>query len=1224
MKKIFYLFLLFIGSITYSQAPCATDAVMQNLLNSDPTTLQRIKDINTAIYNKKANGKTFSLPPAGSILIPVVFYIINDGTSATNISDAQIQNQLTALNNKFLDTGIKFCIATRAGTGSSIPYTPGTGVTQVTPGIIHIYFPSLTDHVTTVAAQTALMNTANSLVTPDKYLRIWVVKSIDASPTGQQTLGYAWGPDGNDLFDGIVIRSDVCGNGDANLLSGYTEGETLVHEVGHYLGLSHTFEGGCATPNNDPLLDGDLVSDTPTVAAANYTCITGTNSCPETGAAVYDLINNYMDYGNNICANSFTTGQKERMINLLATYRSNLYSTDNLIYTGGTCGVANLVSATITPDSYTICQNNPTATFHALSATTYSWNFGETGSATNTANIQNPSHTYASAAGSPYTVTLTVTNSTGQSATSSIQIFVTDCNNYTAGTDSNWYFSASNMIKFVPGSIPSFDPSFPSDKYTNLTSAVQSDNSGNLLFYANRMNVYNKNNALISPLTLSYGNGYGTALLIVPNPANSNQYYIFTNTSANQASEPESGFRKSLVTITGTNATMALATTKQPINFPAGYDTFSDGAVGRGGGVTAIKKCDGYWIITLLTKLNQQYLVCYSLTAAGLTWQSEFAFPVSPYIGQEIKASPNGNKLFLYGGTFQKSIIVDFNKAAGSFSDPVEVINSFGSTGASFSPDSKLLYINMRTEVNGSSKNVLQYNLNAANINTSKILVGTSLNNITTGTMQLGPDHKLYIGQAYGKELAMIHNPNNLSSSSNANACNFTKHGPKKNFPIDIWSGLPNLIDAKNETVYPTASNEKISMYSLDLCNKYKFFPNVCGTSFNWEFKIGSTLIYTTTNTDPVYQFTTNGTYTINLKDSTNTTVLATTTLTIANLPTPAITGNTSACLVGANTTINSTPLIPGQTYAWTVTSGTHYSMTGANTNTVSVNWQTVPGQIKVTVTDAQGCTAIATQNIALNPAPATPVISGSTYACASESNTTTNTTTIPAGQTALWTVTGGTYSSITGATSATANITWTSLPGQITLTLTNSNGCSSSVTQTIASSCQCDCLAGFTKVVSGLETCVVNNNTNPICQNLNLNYTWLYKNQTAFGTTSNCNIPPGGIRISGVQIDILNSSSEVICSRLIGSITKTASIVTDEITVSPNPSKGLFTINIQDFNDKVSIKVLDLNGRVVYKENQVLVDTAKTIDLSNLQKGVYLLKLSGKDLNTSLKIIKD
>jgi len=77
-------------------------------------------------------------------------------------------------------------------------------------------------------------------------------------------------------------------------------------------------------------------------------------------------------------------------------------------------------------------------------------------------------------------------------------------------------------------------------------------------------------------------------------------------------------------------------------------------------------------------------------------------------------------------------------------------------------------------------------------------------------------------------------------------------------------------------------------------------------------------------------------------------------------------------------------------------------------------------------------------------------------------------------------------------------------------------------------------------------------------------------------------------------------------------------------VSISPNPSNGVFTININQYSGKVNIQVVDLNGRIVYTAKNELFNSEKTIDLKTLESGIYVLRISGEDLNYSQKIIKN
>src|SRR6266850_2215633 len=88
-------------------------------------------------------------------------------------------------------------------------------------------------------------------------------------------------------------------------------GRTATHETGHYLGLYHTFEGGCSEPNDD-------VADTPEEAGPNFGCPIGVDSCPADPGL--DPMHDYMDYTDDACYSEFTAGQSERMCAMVATY----------------------------------------------------------------------------------------------------------------------------------------------------------------------------------------------------------------------------------------------------------------------------------------------------------------------------------------------------------------------------------------------------------------------------------------------------------------------------------------------------------------------------------------------------------------------------------------------------------------------------------------------------------------------------------------------------------------------------------------------------------------------------------------------------------------------------------------------------------------------------------------------------------------------------------------
>ena len=136
--------------------------------------------------------------------------------------------------------------------------------------------------------------------------------NIYISNPGQALLGWATFPSsysGNQSNGGVVVLGDSL---PFSLEGPYNEGDTLVHEVGHWLGLYHTFQGGCRG-------DGDFVADTPAVRSPNYGCPVGRDSCRKTPD---DDVFNYMDYTDDSCMFRFSNGQVERAFQQSLTFRA--------------------------------------------------------------------------------------------------------------------------------------------------------------------------------------------------------------------------------------------------------------------------------------------------------------------------------------------------------------------------------------------------------------------------------------------------------------------------------------------------------------------------------------------------------------------------------------------------------------------------------------------------------------------------------------------------------------------------------------------------------------------------------------------------------------------------------------------------------------------------------------------------------------------------------------
>jgi hypothetical protein len=241
-------------------------------------------------YLKFKAAKGAQLSATGSITVPVYFHVINRGKGIQNgdVPDRMIRAQIKVLNEAYdgstggAATAFRFELAGVTRTTNEFWYNMGYG--------------SIAEREAKAALHQGGADALN----------------FYTANLGDNLLGWAtfpWSYHAKPELDGVVcLFSSLPGGSTVP----YDEGDTGTHEVGHWLGLYHTFQGGCSTNN-------DYISDTPAEFVPAFDCPVGRDSC--TRYPGLDPITNFMDYTDDACMFQFTAEQAFRADGMFAQYR---------------------------------------------------------------------------------------------------------------------------------------------------------------------------------------------------------------------------------------------------------------------------------------------------------------------------------------------------------------------------------------------------------------------------------------------------------------------------------------------------------------------------------------------------------------------------------------------------------------------------------------------------------------------------------------------------------------------------------------------------------------------------------------------------------------------------------------------------------------------------------------------------------------------------------------
>jgi hypothetical protein len=257
----------------------------------EPDELQKAAIVAEARRRLAERGATASLVP-GTITFPVYFHIIKSSTGEGDVSSQQIERQMDVLNKSFAGTNpggiaatsFQFVLVGVDYTVNDAWYNMGYGTTAERD------------------AKAALREGGAD-----------ALNFYTANLTGG-LLGWATFPSsykGKPDQDGVVLLNESLPGGDA---APYNDGDTATHEVGHWVGLYHTFQGGCNG-------HGDYVNDTPAERSPDFYCQVGRDTCTGPRTPGLDPVYNFMDYGDDTCIRQFTGGQAIRSDELVQAYR---------------------------------------------------------------------------------------------------------------------------------------------------------------------------------------------------------------------------------------------------------------------------------------------------------------------------------------------------------------------------------------------------------------------------------------------------------------------------------------------------------------------------------------------------------------------------------------------------------------------------------------------------------------------------------------------------------------------------------------------------------------------------------------------------------------------------------------------------------------------------------------------------------------------------------------
>ncbi|MBK6731582.1 MAG: T9SS type A sorting domain-containing protein [Bacteroidetes bacterium] len=400
-----------------------------------------------------------------------------------------------------------------------------------------------------------------------------------------------------------------------------------------------------------------------------------------------------------------------------------------------------------------------------------------------------------------------------------------------AQQDANWVFGDSAGLNFHDGIIESFTSSM----HGYEANASISDSDGNLLFYTNGINIWNKYHELMSngdslqigglPYGVEYGSSITQGVNIVPKPDSNNQYYIFYI--------KDFGLAYSLVDMSDSTG----------IVLDKNIEIFDKSLTEKMQAVKHANGCD-WWLVLrgwpdVLEGDSAFYFLTYLITASSIEgpflqyYGEEYEFDEVAGAGQ-MKFTRDGNKLALARNTFVD--IYNFDRNSGLFSNWQSLSNvyDYPAYGLEWSPDGTKLYVSGNYGP-ASNTELIQYCINCnPDIESTKTLIyKENLSDYLLGQLQLGSDNKIYVCTSYkssppttlfgipNTNLSVINSPNSSGLTCDFDTLSISLNGN------GIILGLPNMPNY-NLGALPGYECDSIIISATDLKNEnaIQIYPN--------------------------------------------------------------------------------------------------------------------------------------------------------------------------------------------------------------------------------------------------------------------------------------------------------------------------------------------------------------------------------------------------------------